>query len=125
MSDTDTIRGFVAPWTRAGVDRDWDALLDLCTDDVAFSPPGEPQVSGGDVRPWLETFPVIKAFDWDFDDIQISGDLATGSGAGIMTVEMDGEDVALNLKFVDIFRRMDDGSWRFAHIIWNLNEAAS
>ena len=125
MSDKDAIKGLVEPWTQASIARDWDALLGLCTDDVAFSPPGEPKVSGAGVRPWLETFPVIKAFDWGFDDIQISGDLSTGAGSGVMTVEMDGNDVALKLKFVDIFRRSSDGSWRFAHVIWNLNEPAS
>ena len=124
MDSTDTIRSFVAPWSQACVDRDWDALLAMCTDDVVFSPPGEPKVSGSGVRTFLEAFPVIKAFNWGFDDIDVSGDLAVGVGWGKMIVEAEGQDASMNFKFADVFRRGDDGSWRFAHVIWNENEPA-
>ena len=119
-----TIRGFVAPWTQACLDRNWDALLTMCTDDVVFSPPGEPKVSGAGVRTWLEAFPVIKEFNWDFDDINVSGDLAVGVGWGKMDVEVEGQDASMAIKFADVFRRGDDGSWRFVHVIWNENEPA-
>ncbi len=122
--DAAQIRAFVAPWTQACLDRDWDAMLAMCTDDVVFSPPGEPKVSGAGARTWLDAFPVIKEMNWGFDKIEVSGDLATGVGWGEMTVEIDGQDVAMSFKFADIFRRGDDGSWRFAHVIWNENEPA-
>ncbi len=121
--DAATIRGFVAPWTQACLDRNWDALLAMCTDDVVFSPPGEPKVSGAGVRTWLEAFPVIKEFNWDFDNIDVSGDMAVGVGWGKMDVEVEGQDASMNIKFADVFRRGDDGSWRFAHVIRNENES--
>ncbi len=122
--DAAAIRAFIAPWSQAAVDRDWDAMLAMCTDDVVFSPPGEPKVSGAGLRPWLEAYPMIKAFDWGFDDIEISGDLAIGVGWGNMTVEIEGEEASMIIKFADTFRRGDDGSWRFSHVIWNQNEPA-
>ena len=122
--DAAAIRAFVAPWTQAALDRDWDAMLAMCTDDIVFSPPDEPKVSGAGVRPWLDKFPLIKEFNWGFDEIEVSGDLATGVGRAEMTVEIDGQDVATSIEFADIFRRGDDGSWRFAHVIWNRNEPA-
>lgn len=122
--DAAQIRGFVAPWTQAGLDRDWDAMLAMCTDDIVFSPPGEPKVSGAEVRPWLEAYPIIKQFIWGFDEIEVSGDLAVGVGWGKMTVEIEGQEASINIKLADTFRRGDDGSWRFSHLIWNENEAA-
>ena len=122
--DAAAIRAFIIPWTQACLDRDWDALLAMCTDNVVFSPPGEPKASGAEVRPWLDAFPVIKEFIWDFDEIEVNGDLAIGVGWGKMTVEVEGQEVAMSFKFADIFRRGDDGSWRFAHVIWNQNEPA-
>ena len=122
MDSTAAIRAFIPPWTQACLDRDWDALLAMCTDDVVFSPPGEPQVATDGARAWLEAFPVIKEFNWDFDDIEISGDLAVGVGRGKMIVEAEGQEATLDIKFVDVLRRGDDDSWRFAHIIWNTND---
>ncbi len=122
--DAAAIRAFITPWSQAAVDRDWDAMLAMCTDDVVFSPPGEPKVSGAEVRQWLDAFPVIKEFTWDFDEIEVNGDLAIGVGWGNMTVEIEGEEASMSIKFADAFRRGDDGSWRFSHVIWNQNEPA-
>ena len=59
------IAALVAPWVQACLDRDWDALLALCTDDVVFAPPGEPSVSGEEsLKTWLDDFPVMTAFEF-------------------------------------------------------------
>ena len=122
--DPAAIRAFIEIWSQAAIDRDWDTILGMCTDDVVFSPPGEPKVSGAEVRPWLEAYPIIKEFNWGFDEIEVSGDLAVGVGWGKMTVEIEGQEASINIKLADTFRRGDDGSWRFSHLIWNENEAA-
>lgn len=122
--DAAAIRAFIEIWSQAAIDRDWDTILGMCTDDVVFSPPGEPKVSGAEVRPWLEAYPIIKEFNWGFDEIEVSGDLAVGVGWGKMTVEIEGQEASINIKLADTFRRGDDGSWRFSHLIWNENEAA-
>ena len=119
------IRASISPWRKACLDRNWDALLAMCTDDVVFAPPGESQVSGGKIRPWLEAFPVIKAFDFRFDRIDVSGDLATAIGGGTWTIVVNGQDESASFKFADIFRRASDGSWRYAHVIWNFDASVS
>ncbi len=119
MDAAATIRTTIAPWAKACLDRDWDALLSMCTDDVVFAPPGEPSVSGNKIRPWLETFPVVKEFKFDFDRVDVNGDLATGVGHGTWTLDINGQNVSVPFKFADVFRRRPDGSWRYAHVIWN------
>ena len=122
--DSAAIRAFIEPWRRSAIDRDWDAMLAMCTYDVVFSPPGEPKVFGAALRPWLEAYPIIKEFDLGFDKIEVSGGLAIGVGWGKMTVETEGQEASLNIKFADAFRRGEDGAWRFSHVIWNENELA-
>ncbi len=125
MDAAAAIRATIAPWTKASIDRDWDALLALCTDDVVFAPPGEPTVSAHKLRPWLEAFPVIKVFNVNFDRVEVSGDLATAVGGGTWTVHLNGQDLSVSFKFADVFRRGSDGRWRYAHVIWNSDTPAS
>jgi ketosteroid isomerase-like protein len=125
MDATATILASIAPWTKACLDRDWDALLAMCTNDVVFAPPGEPMVSGNKIRPWLEAFPVMKVFNFNFDRVDVGGDLATAVGSGTWTLELNGRDVSASFKFADVFRRGSDGSWRYAHVIWNSDTPAA
>ena len=64
----------------------------------------------------------FNSFNFDFDNIQIDGNIAIGHGNGAMTVDMDGEDTAILFKFADHFRRGQDGTWRYSSVIWNDNE---
>ena len=123
--DEKAIRGTVQPWIKASLERDWDGLLSMCTDDVVFSPPGEPAVSGRGLRQWLEAFPAMNAFEWDFDRIDVSGDLATGVGRGAWTFDINGQRVSATFKFVDVVRKAADGKWKYAHVIWNTDAPMS
>ena len=89
--DDAAIRALIDPWRQSAIDRDWDAMLAMCTYEVVFSPPGEPKVSGAQLRPWLEAYPIIKEFNLGFDKIEVSGGLAIGVGWGKMTVEIEGQ----------------------------------
>ena len=124
MDSEAAIRATIDPWCKACLDRDWDALLAMCTDDAVFAPPGEPRVAGGEIRGWLEAFPVMKAFDFTFDRVDVSGDHGTATGSGTWTLEIDGKETSASFKFADLFRRDSDGSWRYAHVIWNLDAPA-
>jgi ketosteroid isomerase-like protein len=125
MDDAAAIRATSTPWSNAGLDRNWDAMLSLCTDDVVFAPPGEPSVPAGKLKAWLEGFPVMKQFSFTFDRIDVSGNLATGVGRGTWTLNLNGRDVSATFKFADVFRRGSDGKWRYAHVIWNLDAPGS
>ena len=120
--DDAQIRATIEPWTKACVDRDWDALLAMCTEDIVFSGPGEPKVTGDAVRPWLENYPVIKAFTFDFDRIEVSGDLAAANGSGSMLLEVEGQEVTSNFDFTDVLRKDQSGTWLYSSVIFNMNE---
>ena len=124
MESKTQFEALVAPWVQACLDRDWDALLALCTDDVVFAPPGEPSISGEEsLKNWLDAFPVMTEFEFSFDQIDESDDLAVGCGTGSMTVEMGDDTASMTIKFADVFHRQADGGWLYSHVIWNGNES--
>jgi len=125
MDDAAAIRATIGPWAKAAIDRNWGALLEMCTSNVVFAPPGESKVTGTQLKPWLEAFPVIKVFDATFDQVDVSGDLATAVGHGLWTLTMKGQEISVLFKFVDVFRKGQDGGWRYAHVIWNLDTPMS
>lgn len=122
--DVAAIRANIQPWTRACLERDWDTLLAMCTDDIVFLPPNEPAAQGDSVRPWLDNFPTIKAMEWDIDHVQGKADLACLRGWVRMTLVVSGQEVCFNGKYTDVCRKQADGAWHFALIIWNSNEPA-
>ncbi len=118
--DIATIRAMRDPWIDACLERDWDALLAICTQDVAFLPPNEPITEGQAAgRAYLEAYPKMTAFTFEFTHIDGRGDLATARGPFSITAELEDGEVTMNGKFVDTFRKQDDGSWRFHEVIWN------
>ena len=117
------IRATIAPWCQACLDRDWDALLAMCTEDIVISGPGEPKVTGDAVRPWLEDYPVMKTMAFDFDRMEISGDLAIANGSGSMTIEGEGGDVSMEFDFTDVFRKDQHGTWLYSSITFNSKDA--
>ena len=116
--DTKRIRATIAPWNKNCLDRNWDALLAMCTRDIAFSGPGGPRVSGDALRTWLDDFPVQTSMTFDFERIEVSGDLAAAYGSGKMTIVVDGEDVPMSFDFMDMLRK-EDGNWLYSSVIFN------
>jgi ketosteroid isomerase-like protein len=57
MDATAAIRATVVPWTKAALDRNWDAMISMCTNDVVFAPPGEP----GSVVSYRATHQLVAA----------------------------------------------------------------
>jgi ketosteroid isomerase-like protein len=115
-------RDTIGPWTRACVERDWDALLEMCADDVLFMPPGADPVRGASVRPWLETFPAIKSMSWSPSWIEEDGDIAWFHGPVEQTLDIDGREVRFVGKYACIMRRDERRGWLRAVVIWNSNE---
>jgi ketosteroid isomerase-like protein len=122
LDDAAQIRATIAPWRQACLDRDWGALLAMCTDDIVFSAPGQPTVTGDAVWSWLESYPVMRALTFDFDRIEVNGDLAAASGSGSQILEVEGQVVSADLDFTDVFRKDQDGTWLYSTVTFNLNQ---
>lgn len=124
MTNSDALtaaQNIIEPWNRAAINRDWDALLSMCTEDMVFMPPGAPPVSGEAIRPWLDAFPVIRDMNWSIDYIKESGDLAYLRGPVSETLEIEGQIVEFVGKYCDVMVRGADGQWRLSLVMWSAN----
>lgn len=121
MEETTAIRATIETWTQARIIRDWDGLLATCTDDLVLSPPGEPRVSGDDLRPWLEHLPPVDTLKLLAEHTDVAGDRATVIGSGGWTAQIEGQMLTMDFKFIGLFKKRAGGDWAFSHIIWNMN----
>jgi len=84
------------------MERDWDALLAMCTKDIAFMPPGGSLVTGDEVRSWLESFPLVKEMSWSIDRIEEVGDVALLRGPVRQLLEIEGREEDFDGKYFDV-----------------------
>ncbi len=118
--DVAAIQALRDPWIQACLDRDWDALLSICTSDVTLLPPDAPIAEGREAaRTYLEAYPVITKFTVEFTNIDGRGDLATARGDFHITVETDDGEASVDGKFVDTFHKHGDDTWLYNEVIWN------
>ncbi len=57
------------------------------------------------------------------EDVRVSGDLAVARGTdiGTNTPKVGGEPIKFNVKWVIVFERQSDGTWKCVYEIWNDN----
>ena len=123
--DRQAIRQLGRDWVEAVQHKDIDRLLDLVTDDVVFMPANAPSLVGRSAlgqtyRAFLAGFEVHQTFAPE--EIQVGGDWAFVRGTD--TLEMKplagGEPVVVSARGISILRRVEDGSWKFARGITNM-----
>lgn len=115
-------------WTPAIVDKDFDTLIRLYTDDAIVLPPNGPKAQGrAAVLDWMKAFPAITDANLTIEEIDGYGDLAFVRGAYFMTIVPDGtgEPIQDRGKFIEIRRKQADGSWLMARDIFNSDLPAS
>ena len=121
--DVETIRGLADKHFKAVLDHDLDAFLSTCTDDIIFLPPDQAVVEGRDAcRAFLDEFPQPETFVGNVIDVEGQGDLAFSRGEADAKFP-DGSTASF--KFMHIYRRQSDGSWKMARDMWNMNAPAS
>lgn len=92
------------------------------TEDAILMPPNQPSVEGRDaIRTWLETFPTLTEFNMVDLKIYGCGDLAYVVGKVTMALAPEGtpEPIQDALKFIEVRRKQEDGSWLIAEDIFN------
>jgi ketosteroid isomerase-like protein len=101
-------------------------LLAEFTDDVVYLPPGQPPVLGkadleAFVRPFYEQYDaeieataeeVVVVGAWAFEWGVLTGTIRPLAG---------GEAIQADLKYLYVYERQRDGSWKFAYDIYNSN----
>jgi uncharacterized protein (TIGR02246 family) len=104
------------------------ALTAFVTDDVVWMPPNEPAVIG------KEAFQAGFSASFDEftfevalhpkDELVVAGDWAFARGRYtlVLTPKAGGEPTQQGGKFIDIYQRQPDGSWKYARHIWNVDQ---
>ena len=119
--DRDALQALSDDSVRMLLDRDWDALLELVTDDVVLMPPDEPAVIGkAAVADFLGAYPIITALSSNIDSADGRADHAATRSSFDMTVETEEGETRIVGKVLVTYRK-EGGRWRMTTECWNLN----
>jgi uncharacterized protein (TIGR02246 family) len=101
---------------------DWAAYAALYTEDGVFMPPNMPVVEGrAAIQAWMEPFPPFTQYELTIVQIDGRGNLAFVRGTYSMTLIVEGTPEPIHDigKYVEIWRKQQDGKWLLALDIWN------
>ena len=103
---------------------------EACTGDVVVMPPGMPAVLGRDatVEFMREFFREVDFhIEYVSEEIQLHGDLAfdRGTYSHTLTPKAGGEPMLETGKFLWLYSRDSNESWKMARVMWNANGPAS
>lgn len=109
------------------VAKDADRWGTLWTEDGLQMPPGEPLIDGraalvSSVNAMFD-FMTVTDMEVNTQEIQVAGDWAYARGNYTLTYEMnDGSDAGvIDGKYLTIFQKQTDGSWKMYRDIYNSN----
>ena len=108
-----------------------DGYASFVTEDAVWLPPNAALVEGRDaVRAWALPFTEAEEFSvtWEATGVEVSaaGDLAYSMGTYEYSLkDAEGNPVSDKGKFVDIWKKQADGSWKAAIGIWNSDQPAA
>ena len=122
FADPSVITSRSDTWDAALNAKDVDALVELYTTDARLMPPNDEAMTGHDA---------VRSMFGGMIDAGISGELTTvkamvsgdiGYRVGIFKLQ-SGDGVVDTGKFMETWRRDEDGQWRIANDIWNSDGA--
>lgn len=129
MSDREEIERVQREYKDACNEGDLRKWMSTLTEDAVVLPPGSPVVSGAEIEKWAaET--VFDEFNNGLtlieDEVEVFGDWAFLRGRyRLSTTPKQGGDTVEDVgKYLDVMRRQDDGSWKFARLAWNSDSPA-
>ena len=105
-----------------------DGWFDYITDDAVYLLPGFSPIVGAEaIRDFVKDFLKDWSFsfpNWTIEEITVSGDLAIYRYSGIATVTShDGsESLSEDRKYIDVYRKGEDGRWLLARHMYNINQ---
>jgi ketosteroid isomerase-like protein len=108
-----------------------DSYASFVTDDAVWLPPNAALVEGRDaVRAWILPLTQAEEFSvtWEATRVEVSagGDLAYSMGTYEYSLkDAEGNTVSNKGKFVDIWKKQSDGTWKVAVAIWNSDQPAA
>ena len=109
-------------WSKSTATKDADKVCAYYTDDAIAYPPNEPMAVGREAAKKLwATFLAAPDFSltWKPVHAETSGDLGHTTGTYELSMKVDGKPVSEKGKYVCIWKKQKDGSWKVIHDIWN------
>jgi ketosteroid isomerase-like protein len=122
LSDEDVaaIRGVVQAFNEAALAGDFSTAVESYAGDAVFMPPNDPIYEGREAEvAHLEATPPVLSYSSAPVEVDGSGDLAYARGAYSLSLLVGADTVAMEGKWVHIFRKQPDGSWLITLDIWN------
>ncbi len=93
------------------------------TDDAVVVPPNEPILIGAEaIEAWSQRMfegMTVEEATTTLGAVQVAGDWAVSHGEWRMTMSVGGATVGDTTRYVLIWERQADGSWKIAYDIWN------
>ena len=115
-------------WEEAANRAEVDRLMAIYAPDAVILPPGGPVIEGSETirelfRQEFERFDTKLAFTTQA--IEVDGDMAFRRGRYVWrgTPRLSGQTVETTNKFLEVWRRQPDGSWRIEVDMWNPSDA--
>ena len=110
-------------WSKMAATKDADKVSAFYADDAIAYPPNEPMAVGKEAakKVWAAYFAAPEfAISWKTQHAQISGDLGYTTGTYEDSFKgPDGKTVSEKGKYVCVWKKQTDGSWKAIHDIWN------
>jgi ketosteroid isomerase-like protein len=108
---------------------DCDAMVSQAASDASMEPPNTATAKGPDgIRAWCQPmFTQMKTKELNVanKNIDVSGDLAVDTGDYDWTLTAaGGGDQRIQGRYVTIWHRQTDGSWKMSRLIWNSSQPA-
>ncbi len=125
------LRDLDAQWSAAASAKDLDKTVSYYSDDAVVMPPNAPSATTRETirSAWKEMLTTPgAAISWKATKVEVakSGDLACVSGTYEETMtDASGKPVKDRGKYVEIFKKQADGTWKVVADIWNSNLPAS
>lgn len=122
--DSAAIREAVESIRQAVLDGDWATYAAQFAEDGVLLPPNGPAVEGRQaIEEWGSRYSV-SAFTINQLNLEGRGDLAYRRGTFSITLSPPGMEEAVSDegKFIEIWKRQEDGTWKAAVDIWNSSQ---
>ena len=119
--DDAAIRANIDAYAAHAVAGDWDAWQGLFMETAVFMPPGARTLRGHvEIRSFVDDFPSLSTFNATPLDISGSGNLAVSRGEySFSFADPDGVEVSEQGKFIWVWTKEPDDSWKITQDIWN------
>lgn len=125
-----TLRNLDAQWSAAAAAKDVDKTVSYYSKDAIVLPPNKPVATTKEAirASWKEDLDSMISGSWKATKVEVatSGDMAYVSGTFEWTSkDASGKTVNDRGKYVEIFKKQADGTWKAVADIWNSDLPAS